>query len=119
MLEDKTNFDADGFLDEVLMEEPAYVLPHNFAAAVADKVNRRFVWGQYIREFLVYLAAIAGIIVVSAAMVFVWFEADWKEWLDFFLGNLALVASINILIIFILFADRVLLRYFMYKSSAE
>lgn len=119
MLEDKTSFDSDKLLDEVLMSEPNYTLPENFAGLLAEKVGRRFAWEQYLKEFLIYLAVIAGIVIVSAVMALIWYEANWKEWLNFLMTNATLVAGINILAVFILFADRVLLRYFMYKTSTD
>ena len=56
-----------------------------------------------------------GIAAVSAGIALVWYDTDWQKWWNFLLSNLTLVAGINILVIFILFADRVLLRYFSYK----
>lgn len=117
MLSDKTPNDPDQLVDEALKSEPGYTLPDNFAAMVAERVGRRFAWEQYFKEFLVYLGAIAGIGVVSAVMALIWFEADWNEWLGFVVSNAALVAGINFLVVFVLFIDRVVLRYFMFRSS--
>lgn len=52
-----------------------------------------------------------------AGMSFIWLGANWKEWLQFISENFALVAGLNILGVFILFADRVLLRYFFFRFS--
>lgn len=119
MLENKTNFDTDKLLDEVLLAEPEFTLPDNFAGMVAEKVGQRFAWEQYVKEFLIYLAVIVGIVAVSAGMALIWFEADWKAWFNFLTSNMAMVAAANFLLVFILFADKVLLRYFMYKSTTE
>uniref|UniRef100_UPI0032167E90 hypothetical protein n=1 Tax=uncultured Draconibacterium sp. TaxID=1573823 RepID=UPI0032167E90 len=119
MLEDKTPFDSEKLLDEVLSTDPGYMLPDNFADVLAEKVGRSFAWEQYVKEFLIYLAVIIGIGIVSAVMALVWFDADWKEWLNFLQLNSTLVAGLNILVVFVLFADRVLLRYFMYRAAAE
>lgn len=119
MLEDKTHKDAEKLLDEVLMAEPDFTLPDNFAAMLAENVARRFAWEQYLKEFLIYLAVIVGIVAIWAGMALFWYGADWKEWLNFLTTNITLVAGINFLLVFVLFADRVLLRYFMYKSSAD
>ena len=119
MLEEKTSFDTDKLIDEVLKAEPDYALPENFAGMLAEKVGKQFAWQQYFHEFLIYLGVILAMVVVSAAMAFIWFEADWQEWLQFLISNAAFVAGINILVVFILFADRVLLRYFMFKSSSN
>lgn len=119
MFEEERIFDTEKLVDEVLRTEPEFVLSANFADSLAEKVGRRFAWQQYIREFLVYLAVILGIVVASAAMAFFWFNADWKSWIDFLTSNVILVAGINLLLIFVLFTDRVLLRYFMFRASPE
>ncbi|MCY1721667.1 hypothetical protein OU798_15030 [Prolixibacteraceae bacterium Z1-6] len=119
MLENNTPFTTDKLLDEVVKAEPAYFLPDNFADVLAERVGRRFAWEQYLKEFLIYLAVIFGIFAVSAGMALIWFDVNWKGWFNFLGSHLALVAGAGILAVFILFADRVLLRYFLYKSSTE
>lgn len=119
MLNDEKYFDAGRLVDEVLKKEPNFVLPDNFAESVVLKVDRKFTLEHYFKEFLIYLGVIVGIVVVSAAMAFIWYEANWQDWLNFLISNFSLLAGINILVVFILFADRVLLRYFFYKSSIE
>jgi hypothetical protein len=117
MLNEEKYNNPDSWLDEALKSEPGFQLSSNFAERVAKQAVRRFAWDQYFKEFLIYLAAFCGIIVLSAAMSFIWLGANWKEWLQFISGNFALVAGLNFLGVFILFADRVLLRYFFYKFS--
>jgi len=119
MLEEKLNYDTDKLLNEVLASEPEFTLSDNFADLMAEKMGRRFAWMQYIKEFFIYLGVIIGILLVTAVIAFVWFDADWKNWFDFLLSNITLVFGINFILVFILFADRVLLRYFMYCSARE
>ncbi len=115
----KTHTNADTFLDQVLKSEPKYSLSDNFADELAIKVSRKFAWEGYVKEFLVYLAVIIGILIVSAVIAFVWFATDIKVWKDFLLSNISWVAGINILVLFVLFADRVVLRYLFYKISLK
>lgn len=117
MFDEKDKLITDELLNEVLTAEPGYALPDNFAEMIVEKADRRFVWAQYVREFLIYLAVIVGIAVVCAAMAFIWYDANWKNWLSFLSSNVTLVAGINFLLVFILFADRVLLRYFMHRAQ--
>lgn len=117
MLNEEKYNNPDSWLDEALKSEPGFQLSANFAERVAKQAVRRFAWDQYFKEFLVYLAALFGIVLMSAAMSFIWLGANWKDWLQFITENFALVAGLNFLGIFILFADRVLLRYFFYKFS--
>lgn len=119
MLNNEPYFDREKMLSEVLTSEPDYSLSDNFADAVARKVERKTVWNEYIREFLVYLAALAGIAVVMVAMAVLWYEADWKESLGFLVNNLSWITGINLVVVFILFVDRVLLRYFMNQPSGD
>ena len=109
----------DELVDQALTQEPVYLLPDNFADILAEKAGRSFAWEQYLREFLIYLAVIAGAMLIVAAMALIWFQSDLKNWFDFLISNIRVVAGINILVIFILFADRVLLRYFLYRSNLK
>jgi len=79
----------------------------------------RFAWEQYFKEFLIYLSAIIGIAAIFAAMTFICYRASVDEWINFLVSNASWVAGVNIVVIFILFVDRVLLRYFFYKSLPE
>lgn len=119
MLDEEKFINSDALIDEALKAEPAYVLPDDFASKVAYTAGRKFAWQQYLREFLVYLAALLGIACLAAGMALIWFDVNWKNWLDFLVTNAALVAGINLLLLFVLFADRVLLRYFLYRSATK
>ena len=119
MLKNEKYFDAGKLVDEALKTEPDFSLPDNFAEMVAEKASRKFAWELYLKEFLIYLGAFIGMGIVSAAIALIWYDTNWKVWLDFFVSNFSFIAGISTLAIFILFADRVLLRYFMFKSEAE
>ncbi len=115
----KKYLDVENLVDEVLTAEPGFSLPNNFAEMVAVKVSRKFAWEQYFIEFLIYLGTIIGMGIVSAAIALFWYDTNWQEWLDFVVSNIGLVAGAGIITIFILFADRVLLRYFMFRAEPE
>ena len=119
MLKEEKYFDVGEVVDEVLKTELQFSLSDNFADQLAEKVGRKFAWEQYFKEFLIYLSVIVGIGIVWGATAFIWKGADWKMWVDYLLNNAGLIFGINILLVFILFADRVLLRYFMFKSKME
>ena len=119
MLEDKTHFNPDNLIDEVLRTELEFSLPDNFADSLAENIGRRFAWEQYIKEFLIYLAVIVGIVVVTAVMTYIWYNNNLSEWLEFIGKNAITIIGINLVVVFILFADRVLLRYFMYRGSIK
>jgi hypothetical protein len=119
MLKDKKQFDAEKLVDEVLSTEPCFILSDSFADIVAEKVSRKFAWEQYLKEFFVYLGVIVGICIGIAAISIFWFGNDWKYWIEYVVSNSGLVAGTGIITTFILFADRGLLRYFMFKSEME
>jgi len=115
---DKKSISED-FVLQALKQEPDFSLPDNFADVLAEKTGRQFAWSQYIREFLIYLAVLAGISVVVAGMSLIWFQNDWKRWFDFIVSNVWIVAAINFLLLFTLFTDRVLLRYFLFRAELK
>jgi len=117
MLNEEKYFESDELLDEALKTDPQFILSDNFADVLAEKMGRRFAWEQYIKEFLIYLAAIVGLAGVTVGIQFVWFDASWREWLQLLTNNISMVGGIVFLVMFVLFADRVLLRYFMFRSS--
>lgn len=119
MYNEKKYFDTDKLLDEALKAEPQFTLSDNFADVLAEKMGRKFAWNTYFREFLIYLGAIIGLLAVPVAIQIVLFGANWQEWLQTFVANIPLVIGVIFLLVFVLFADRVLLRYFMHKSSVK
>jgi len=119
MLDKKRKSISEDLVLGALKQEPSFSLPDNFADVLAEKVGRQFAWAQYLREFLVYLSVLVGASVVVAVMSLIWFQNDWKNWLIFLESNAWIVAGINVLLIFILFTDRVLLRYFLYRSDLK
>jgi len=117
MYNEEKYFDTDKLLDEALKTEPEFLLSDNFADVLAEKMGRKFAWEMYFREFMIYLGAIIGLLAVPIAIQFVFFDANWHEWLQIVVDNIPLLVGILFLLVFILFADRVLLRYFLHRSS--
>lgn len=116
MYNEEKYFDSEKLLDEALKTEPGFRLSDNFADILAEKMERKFAWEQYFREFLIYMVTIIGLLAVPVAIQFIFFGANLHEWLRLVANNISLVGGIVFLLIFILFADRVLLRYFMRRS---
>ena len=110
---------ADKLLDEVLKTPPAFTLSENFAETVVARAVRRFAWEQYFREFLVYLGACLGFVAVTIALAFLFLGADWHAWKNFLLNNYSMIISLNVIGLFVLFADKVLLQYFFFKYSRK
>ncbi len=115
----KNFFDTDELMEEVLKTDPGFTLSDNFADKVAKKVEIRFAWQQYFREFLIYLGVLVGIAGVVTGMSFLWFGLETDMAISFLQTNIPLIIGTLFIVVFILFADRVLLRYFMYRSSND
>ncbi|MBN2636411.1 MAG: hypothetical protein JXR61_09080 [Prolixibacteraceae bacterium] len=112
-------FDTDELLDEVLKSKPEFSLSNNFADRIAEKVERKFAWQQYFMEFLIYLGALIGIGGVLAGMSFLWFGLKLDIAISYLLSNISLIGGLAFLVVFILFTDRVLLRYFTYLTTQK
>ena len=117
MYNKEQNTDINKILDEALKTGPKFDLSDNFADLIAEKMSRKFAWRQYFSEFLIYFGAIVGLIFVTVGIQFLFFAAEWQVWTQFILNNIFIVGGIIFTLVFILFADKVLLRYFMYRSS--
>jgi hypothetical protein len=117
MYSEEQNSDINRILEEALKSEPDFRLPDNFADLMAEKISRKMIWQLYIAEFLIYFGALVGLAGVTAAIQFVFFGAKWQVWVQFITNNIPVLGGLFFLLIFVLFSDRVLLRYFMYRGS--
>ena len=117
MYREEKYFDTEKLVDEALKTEPEFMLSDNFANLLVEKMERKFAWEQYLREFLIYLGTILSLLAVPVAIQFILFDAKLQEWLQLVTNNISLVVGVMFLLGFILFADRVLLRFFMHHST--
>jgi hypothetical protein len=117
MYNDEKYLDTEKLLDEALKTDPQFILSDKFADLLAEKMERKFALQQYFREFLIYLGVIVGLLAVPVTIQLVLFGANWKLWLELVVNNISLAVGVMFLVLFVLFTDRVLLRYFMFRSS--
>lgn len=117
MLENEKH--KENLIGEVLKMEPSFNLPSDFVAKVTRKVSKRMVLQQYLNEFLVYFAVIVGIVGISAGIIFYFNSETWQSWINLAKSNLVLAGGIVFIALFILFSDKVLLRYFHYSVSTK
>ena len=119
-METKSNISEQEFnrlLGESLKEDAGFTLPSNFASMVSTKISKQQALQQYLQEFLYYLAAIVGIVALAIS-AFLWMDKiGLPEIMEFIKQKYVLLLGINLLILFVLFADRVLLRYFHFKLN--
>lgn len=119
MQKDERKIDSNEFLIKVMKSEPGFTVSDHFVDRVTARVSRKMIWKQYVKEFLIYLAVIAGIAVSLVAMAFIWYGAVWNEWLNYLLNNSILILGIGFMIVFVLFIDKTLLPYFLSRPHEE
>ncbi len=107
---------TERLLDDVLKMQPSYSLPEDFASKMAIKVNKKMVFQQYLRDFLIYFLAILGIAGVSIGILFYIHSDIWQNLMNMVKSNMVLVGGIAFIIMFVLFIDKVLLPYFYHTS---
>ena len=104
------NESLDQILEKSLTSEPIFSLSQNFAARVTRAVVRHEQWRTDLREYFFYTAVVLVLIsIVGGFYCFV----DTKFMLNaisYLKDNWVSVAIVTLLLNFILFADKVLLR---------
>jgi hypothetical protein len=119
MQKDEKNSNANEFLTNVLKTEPEFTVSDNFVDRITELISRKMIWKQYVKEFLIYLAVIVGFAVSVAAMAFIWYGANWNDWLNFLLNNTMFIIGITFLVVFILFVDKTLLPFLLNKPRKQ
>lgn len=105
------NRELDHIIEKSFSTEPDFKLTDNFANKITLKVMRREQWKTDLQEYL-YLTTIL-ILLISVASIIYYF-ADKNIVMRFYASvkeNILHVVFIAIILNFILFADRVLLRF--------
>ncbi|MBN2774480.1 MAG: hypothetical protein JXR31_09555 [Prolixibacteraceae bacterium] len=115
----QNNEQNEKFIDEVLKTDPGFKLPDDFADRLALKFEKHFAWSQYIREFLIWLSVGLGIILTTVGMLILMMTETWHKWFGIVMDNLTGSIGILFILTFILFIDRVLLRYFSFRLRSK
>ena len=113
------NSKTDQIIRDVLKSAPVDLsLSDGFADMVTLKVREKMAWEQYMKEFLIYLGTVIGIVSTPLIVIYFYDPEFWGEVKSTFLSNPGIVTGIAIILIFILFTDRFLLRYFLSAKEA-
>lgn len=111
--------ELDMLLGEALKTEPDFLLPADFAEQLSAKLRTQTLWRQSMQEFFLYLAAFLAIAGLAVATLF-WIDtAIWGQITSFIKQQYSLIIGINVLLVFVLFTDRVLLRYFHFRLNEK
>jgi len=105
----ENEFVSDDFLDQFLKADPGYSLPDDFAEKVAARAKKRMEVLQTIRDFLIYIGTF--LVVSTALFGFAYFRQLELLTKLKSLGptNLAWLAGIVVIGVFVLFIDKVIL----------
>lgn len=107
--------ELDRIIEKSFRTEPDFHLPDDFTGKVVFAVGQREQWKSNLTDYLNILGIITALILVVAGF---YFYIDSKMMLKFFSfvsANLLQVILIGFILNFILFADRVLLRFLFSK----
>lgn len=111
------NKELDELINQSLNQEPGYQLPAGFALKMAGIVTRRQQWKTDIREYLSILLIVVLLLSVAAGTYYFANNAVFmKIWL-FMQQNMIPVILVTLILNFVFFADRVLLRLLFNRWS--
>ncbi len=104
------NEELNQILNQSFKAEPQYKLSFDFARKLSFAVVRREQWKTDMREYLLIAAVITGLIALVAGFYFFVDKQTSLSVFQFVSANWIQVLLVILLLNFILFADRVLLR---------
>lgn len=114
MTED-TNRITDEMMNALLSSAPDFVLPGDFAQKVVDKAVKRQALRNYFSEFIIYFLVIASLILVGIAS-YVWVNPNPDRLLGLLGPNLRYILAGTFIFVFVLFTDKVILRFYMNRG---
>lgn len=109
--------EMDQLINQALKEEPEFSLPADFANRVSRKVGDRMLRKQLITE---YALKIGVIVVPFLILAGIWFFVSPKtvqSWLSNPVGEYLPYILLILLVAFIVFADQVVLRFFLLRRK--
>ena len=104
------NEELDRIIDKGFRTEPGFMLPVDFAQKITIKVAQREQWKTDLREYLYVTGVILALLAVVFGFYYLVDKAFVLKLFAFLSANLIPVISIVLILNFIFFADRVLLR---------
>lgn len=104
------NEHLDRILEKSLASEPGFKLSADFASKVTQTVVRRGQWKIDLREYFLYSAVIVGLAAIVGGFYYFVNPNLCYQAFNFVLKNWMQVVAAILLLNFIFFADKVLLR---------
>jgi hypothetical protein len=100
---------SDQLLDQILTTDNMMSLPDDFADRIAMKAIQRMTLKQSLKEFLIYTGVVSGILIAFMSVMYLFSNENVNKWVDILVPNISLLIGITLILIFILFLDRVVL----------
>ncbi len=110
--------DQEKWLDQILRTDDITPLSDSFAGRVARKAARRMILRQQMAEFLTYASAFLGALVLLLVVLYFTSRESLAAWTSWIIPVREILAGGGIVLIFILFADRVVLPWFFFVSRS-
>jgi hypothetical protein len=111
------NEELDQIIEKSFRNEPEFQLPANFAQKVVFTVVRREQWKTDLREYFSLTGVLLLLLVVVSGFYYFVDKAFVLKAFAFLSENLIAVISIVLILNFIFFADKVLLRLLFSRWS--
>jgi len=104
------NEELDYIIEESFRTEPGFRLPADFARRLTLSVSRREQWKTDLREYLYLTAVLISLLAVATVTYYLIDKDIVIRFFSFITQNAVTVVFIVLMLNFIWFADRVLLR---------
>jgi hypothetical protein len=111
------NEELDQIIERTYKTEPDFQLPADFAQKITLSVVRHEQWKNDLHEYLFLIAFITGILSVVGGLYYFIDKELIIRFFTFISGNAIQVILVVFLLNFILFTDRVLLRFLFSRWS--
>lgn len=111
------NFDS--IVEKSLKIEPTFNLPADFASKVTLHIVRREQWKIDLREYLLYSGLVIGLITLVGGFYYFVDQNFMLNVFSYLKENWLSVATVAVLVNFIFFTDKVLLRVFFNRWNVR
>ena len=107
----------DRFVDQILQEELPFTLPPGFADRVSEKYIQRLEKRQRLIQFMVHAGVILGGLLIAGLVIYFFSPDNRGTWQGILTGNAVYLIQLLLVVLFILFVDKVLLPLKMVSGN--